>query len=147
MSARSFKHALSIVFSILLIFILFITAWRIPPVGIALGLIFLLFGVTATSYTIVSKNRKTYLEEKFSLYICIRNTCLEILAILFAMAIAGLIGHYLSITITGNIDSHPARLLTGIGIGILVGWAVGLFIKIASGRHIKIFVWQLEARL
>ena len=138
MPALPFKHLLSIVLTILLIFILFITAWRIPMVGIALGLIFLLFGVTATCYTIIGKNRKAYQEGDFSLSRCIRNTSLEILAVLFAMAIAGLIGHYLSVTITGNINGHPARLLTGIGIGILVGWAVGLFIRLASGRFIKV---------
>jgi hypothetical protein len=137
MPALPFKHILSIVLSIFLIFILFITAWRIPPVGIALGLIFLLFGVTATSYTIISKNRKAYQERRISFSLCIKNTCLEILAIVLAMVIAGLIGHYLSVSITGNINSDPARLLTGIGIGILVGWAVGLLIKLASARFVK----------
>ena len=33
MPARPFKHLLSITLSILLIFILFITAWQIPPGG------------------------------------------------------------------------------------------------------------------
>ena len=137
MPALPFKHLLSIVLSILLIFILFVTAWRIPMVGFALGLIFLLFGVTATCYTIIGKNRKAYQEGNLSLSICMRNTSLEILAILFAMATAGLIGHYLSAAITGNINDHPARLLIGIGIGILIGWAVGLLIKLASARFIR----------
>ena len=137
MPALPFKHLLSITLSILLIFIMFITAWRIPLVGIALGLIFISFGLSATCYTIINKNRKAYQKGKFSLTICMRNTSIEILAIVFAMVIAGLIGHYLSLAITGNINSHPVRLLTGIGIGILVGWAVGLPIKLASARFIR----------
>lgn len=137
MPALPFKHSLSIVLSILLIFTLFITSWRIPSVGMALGLIFLLFGLTATSYTIINKNRKAYQQGKIPLFLSIRNTCLEISAILLAMALAGLAGRYLSTIATGNIDSHPVKLVTGIGIGIVVGWAVGLFIKFASSRLIR----------
>jgi hypothetical protein len=134
MPALPFKHLLSIVLSILIIFTLFITSWRIPQVGMALGLIFLLFSLTATSYTIIKKNRKAYMEGKLSLFISIKNTGLEISAILFAMASAGLIGRYISTIATGNISSHPLKLITGVGIGILVGWGIGLLMKLASSR-------------
>ena len=137
MSALSFKHSLSIVISILLIFLLFLTAWRIPSAGLSLGLIFLLFGLTATSYTIINRNRKAYRQGKIPLSSSIRNTLLEIAAILLAMFLAGLAGRSLSEIAAGYISSHPARLIAGIGIGILVGWGIGLFMKFAASRLIK----------
>ncbi len=137
MPALSLKHIFSIIISILVIFTLFITAWRIPPVGTALGLMFLLFGLTATSYTIILKNRKSFLQGKISLSISIRNSCLEIAAVLLTMALAALAGQYLSKIVTENMNSRPIQLITGIGIGILVGWSIGLFIKFASSRLLR----------
>ncbi len=137
MPALSLKHILSIVLSILIIFTLFITAWQMPRVGTALGLIFLFFGLIATCYTIVHKNRKACQQGKIPLSVCIKNICLEIAAVLLTMALAGLAGRYLSIMATGNINSHPVKLITGIGIGILIGWAIGLLIKFVSGRFIR----------
>jgi hypothetical protein len=134
MPALPFKHFLSIVISILLIFAIFITAWRIPSVGMALGLIFLLFGLTATSYTILQKNRKACRQGKISQSVCIKNILLEISAILFTMVLAALAGRYLSRMATENMNSHPVKLIAGIGIGILIGWAIGLFIKFVSSR-------------
>jgi hypothetical protein len=137
MPARSITYPLSIIICFLLIISLLASIWVNQSVGITLALIFLLFGLTATSYTIINKNRKAYQQGKISLSISIKNTCLEILAILLAMVLAGLMGRYLSVVVMGNINSHPLKLLTGIGIGILVGWAIGLFIKIASSRIIR----------
>jgi hypothetical protein len=137
MPALPFKHSLSIVISVLLIFILFLTTWRIPSVGMTLSLIFLLFGLTAISYTIIQKNKRACQQGKIPLLVSIKNTCLEILAILLAMALAGLIGRSISIAATGNISSHPVKFITGIGVGLFVGCAVGLFIKQASSHFIK----------
>ena len=137
MPARSITYPLSIIISVLLILSLLASIWVNQAVGITLGLTFLLFCLVATSYTIIGKNRKTYQQGEVSLSISIRNTFLEISAILLAMALAGLTGRYLSTIATGNIGSHPLKLVTGIGIGILVGWAVGLFIKFASSRLIR----------
>ena len=138
MPARSISYPLSIIISVLLILSLLASIWINKSAGLTLGLIFLLFGLTATSYTIISKNRKAYRQEKISLSGSIKNTCLEISAILLTMALAGLAGRYLSTMATGNISSHPIKLITGIGIGILVGWAIGLLIRFVSGRLIRI---------
>jgi len=137
MPALPFKHSILIVLSVLLIFSLFITSWRIPSVGMALGLIFLLFSLIATGYTIIQKNRKACQQGKFPLSVSIKNTCLEIAAILLAMILSGLAGRYLSGIATSNMSGHLVKLTTGIGIGILVGWAIGLFIRLASSRFIR----------
>ncbi len=137
MPVPSIKYSLSIVLSVLLIFTLFITAWLIPELGVRLGLVFLLFGVVATSFTIFKKYRKIYQQGKLPLSICIRNSCLEIAAVLLTMILASLAGRYLSALATREISSTPQRLLTGIGVGLLAGWAVGLFVKQASVRLIR----------
>ena len=137
MPARSITYPLSIIISVLLIISLLASIWVNQAVGTTLGLIFLLFGLFATSYTIINKNRIAYQLGEIPLPLAIRNAILEISAILLAMAFAGLAGRYLSIIATGNMSSHPLKLVTGIGIGILVGWAIGLFIKFASSRLIR----------
>lgn len=137
MPVPSIKYSLSIVLSILLIFTLFITAWLVPSMGVRLGLIFLLFGLVATSYTIIRRYRKLYQQENLTLSICIRNSCLEIFAVLLAMLLASLVGRYLSALAGGTMRSTPQRLLTGIGIGLFAGWAVGLFVKQATGRLVR----------
>jgi hypothetical protein len=137
MPVPSIKYSLSIVLSILLIFTLFITAWLVPSLGIRLGLIFLLFGLVATGYTIIRKYRKSYQQGNLPLSTCIRNSGLEIAVVLLAMIMASVVGRYLSTLASGGMNSTPQRLLTGIGIGLLAGWAVGLFAKQATGRLIR----------
>ena len=137
MSARSITYPLSIVIAVLLILSLLAAIWLNTAAGLTLGFIFLLFVLAATSYTIVGKNRKAYQQGKIPLSLSIRNTCLEISAILLAMLLAGLAGRSLSLLATGNAASQPVTLIAGIGIGILVGWAIGLFIRSASRRFIR----------
>ena len=137
MPARSITYALSIIVAILMIFSLLGSKWANSTVGITLGLIYLLFGLAATSYTIIRKYRKAYLQGKIPRSILIRNTCLEIAAVLVAMVLAALSGRYLINMINGSISSTPAKLFTGIGLGLIAGWAIGLFIKFTSGRFIR----------
>jgi hypothetical protein len=137
MPARSITYPLSIIIAVLLILTLLATIWATPMVGTTLGLIFVLFGIATTSYTIVGKYRKAYLQEEISLSISIRNICLEIAAILFTIFLAALVGRYLGAFINGNVNSTPAKLITGIGLGLLAGWLVGLFLKLASSRFVR----------
>jgi hypothetical protein len=137
MPARSITYPLSILIAVLLILSLLASIWAAPTVGTTLGLIFLLFGITATSYTIIRKYRKAYLQDEIPFSISIRNICLEIAAILFAIFLAALVGRYLGGLINGNMNSTPARLIIGIGVGLLAGWVVGLFIRHASSRFVR----------
>jgi hypothetical protein len=138
MPALSFKHLLSIVISILIIFILFLTAWRLPAVGSALGLIFLSFGLAATGFSIVHKNRKACRQGRISPSTAIKNTLLELAAVLLTLVLAGMAGRALSGVLAGNIHSQPVKLVSVIGMGLLAGWAIGLAIKSVSGRFVKI---------
>jgi hypothetical protein len=136
MPAR-YYYPLSIIVVILVIFSLFATLGRSLATGLTLILIFLLFGLIATSYTIIQKNRKACRQGKISRSVCIKNIVLEISVILFTMVLAALAGRYLSRMATENMNSHPVKLIAGIGIGILIGWAIGLFIKFVSSRFIE----------
>jgi hypothetical protein len=136
MPVLPFKYSLFIVLSVLIIFTLLITS-QVSTAGIALSWIFLLFCLVATSYSIVKKHKKLYQLAKIPLSISIRNICLEIAAILLAMALAGVIGRYLSELASVAINNTLDEFITEIGIGLLAGWAIGLVIKNASGRLMK----------
>jgi hypothetical protein len=137
MPARSIKYPLSIIIAVLLIVTLLATVCVNATTGIVLTLIFLLFVLSATSFTIIQKNRNACQQGDISRSTSIKNTCLEISAVLFAMILAGLVGHFISTIVTGGINSTPAKLITGIAFGLLAGWTVGLFIKHASGRFVR----------
>ena len=136
MPAR-YIYPLSIIIAILVILLLLVAVATNFPTGITLVLIFILFVLSGTSYAILQKNKKAYQQGKITFSASRKNTVLEISAILLTMLLAGLAGRYLSGFLTGNMNSYPIKLITGIGIGILVGWAIGLFIKFASSRFLK----------
>ena len=137
MPARSIKYPLSIIIAVLLIVTLLATVWVNAKAGIVLTLIFLLFVLSATSYTIIQKNRNACQQGVISRSTSIKNTCLEISAVLLAMILAALVGRYLTVMLSGGINGTPVKLITGIGLGLLAGWIVGLFVKHASGRFIR----------
>jgi predicted Na+-dependent transporter len=137
MPARPITYTLSIIIAVLLILSLLTSTWTNISTVITPGLIFLLFGLSATSDTIVRKYRKAYQQERISLPKSIRNIFLEIAVILLAMLLAALAGHHLTRLVVGNMNVTPAKLITGIGLGLIAGWAVGLFAKYTSSRLIK----------
>src|SRR5262245_7112534 len=137
MPARFVTYSLATIIAVLLIVMLFVTVWANPTAGLTLGLIFFLFVLAATSYTIVIKNREAYRLGKITLATSIRNICLEIAAIMLAMILAGLIGRFISGMALGGMTNNPVRLITGIGIGLLVGWTIGLLIKRTCGHLVK----------
>ena len=53
------------------------------------------------------------------------------------MILAALVGRYLTVMLSGGINGTPVKLITGIGLGLLAGWIVGLFVKHTSGRFIR----------
>jgi hypothetical protein len=136
MPARYF-YPISIIIAVLVILSLLAAIGANLTTGIALGSIFLLFCLSATSYTIIGRYRTSYLHGKISLSIFIRNICFEISAILLAMFLAAVVGRYLTGAIAAGISNTPVKLFLGIGLGLIAGWAIGLFIKFASSRLIK----------
>ncbi len=136
MSVPSFKYLLSIGLSILLIITLLLPIWQ-QQVGTTLVWIFLLFCLISTIYMIVWKHTRTYRQGKITLSFLSRNICSEITTVLGAIVIAGIIAWYGSRAATGEFTSNPTKLIIGIGIGLLVGWAVGLFMNEVSAHFVK----------
>ena len=137
MSASFGKHNILTTVSLLLILALFVTAWFLPSTGIMLGMIFLLLGLGTSVYMTVKKHREAYLQGKISFSVMIRNSSLEITAVLLAMILAALLGKHLAGIATQQLGNDLAKLIAGIVIGLSVGMITGLLIKRASSYLVK----------
>jgi hypothetical protein len=131
------KHVISLTISLLFILALFLTARLFPPIGITLGIIVLLFGLVASAYMIIKKNREACLQGKILQSVAIRNTILEITGILLAMFLAGRIGRPLAEMVTGQIGHEIIRMIAGLITGLLAGAAIGILVKGASNRMVR----------
>ena len=138
MPARSITQTTVNIISVLSILSLFATIWARPSVGLTLGLILFLFILIAISTMTVRKYREAYHLGKIPLSTSYRNICFEIGAVLLAMNLAGLVGKYLSIIVAGEKTGNPAKLITIIGISLIAGWTIGLFVQRACSRLMKI---------
>ena len=137
MSTSIGKHIFSMTISLLLILALFLTARLYPSIGIPLGMIFLFFGLAATGYAIVKKNREAYVQSRLTRGTAIRNALLESTGILLAMVLAGAISGPIAEATAGPIRHEMTRMIAGIVIGLLAGTVIGALIKRASSRLVK----------
>lgn len=137
MPGLSIKYPHSILIASLLVLAVFLTAWRHLAAGVALGLIFLLFGLAATGYAMVKTYRSAYLRGEISLPLSIRNACLEIAGILLAMLLAALPGRSLAQAAAGFMENERMEMIAGIGIGLLVGILAGLLVQRGTRRLLK----------
>jgi ABC-type transport system involved in cytochrome bd biosynthesis fused ATPase/permease subunit len=127
---------------VLFLIILLILAWLFPPLGLLLGVIFLLFTLVIASFTIVRKHEEAYHRGEISRIVFIRNVILEILGILFTMAFASLLAKYLAEIATKQIYNDFIKFMAGLCLGLFVGLAVGVFIQ----RVLKKVVWLFLRR-
>jgi hypothetical protein len=125
---------LAIIFLPIILFILMVLY---PFLSVALGIICFLFGVIVISYSICKTNRESYLQGKISRLIFFRNSLIEIIGFLLALILAALIGKYLAVLGTRQIDHENARLLAGLVIGLLAGAVIGALVKGVSNRMVR----------
>ena len=92
---------------------------------------------TITVMVIFFKWLRQYKEGKITRTILVRNIFLEIIGILLAMTLAGLLGRYIAQIATVQIANELVKLIAGILIGLLVGMGVGLLVKRTWGRWLK----------
>jgi hypothetical protein len=121
------NQKLPLVISISLFLAFLASTLLFPSTGAMLGITFLLVSFGMASLIVVKRNRDAYLHGKITRTVFLRNTALEMLGILLAMGLAGLLGRYLSQAVTLPISHTLTRLVTGIIIGVLVGACVGWF--------------------
>ena len=131
------KHVISLSISLLFILALFLTARLFPPIGITLVIIFLLFGLVASAYMIIKKNKEDFQQGKLSKGMAIRNSLLEITGILLAMVLAGRIGRPLAEMVTGPIGHEILRMIAGLVTGLLAGAVIGALVKGVSNRMVR----------
>ena len=60
--------------------------------------------------------------------ILIPKIVLETIVILFLILVAGLLGNYIAVIATRQIDNDRTRFVVGIFVGLLVGITVGVFV-------------------
>jgi hypothetical protein len=131
------KHVISLSISLLFILALFLTARLFPPIGITLVIIFLLFGLVASAYMIIKKNREACQQGRLSMGMAFRNSLLEITGILLAMVLAGRIARPLAEMVTGPIGHEILRMIAGLVTGLLAGAVTGAVVKGVSNRMVR----------
>jgi len=128
------KHATLIPIAILLAVI---AVWQFPSVRLMFVMILLLFSVVRAIGSVVTKHREAYLQGKTTRVVFIRNVLFEIMGILVAMTLAGLLGIYIAQIVTQQISNDLIKFAVGITTGLLVGIGVGIVMQHIWGRLIK----------
>ena len=128
------KHSTLISIAILLAVI---AVWQFPSVRLMFVMILLLFSVLRAIGSVVTKHREAYLQGKTTRVVFIRNVLFEIIGILVAMTLAGLLGIYIAQIVTQQISNELIKFTTSIATGLLVGIGVGIIMQHIWGRFIK----------
>lgn len=123
--------------SCLFLLIFAIVVGRFSLIAPILGITFLLCSLAVGIVSIFKKHRQAYLESKTTRSVFARNVSIEILGILLAMVVAGLLGRYLAQITTAQIANEFTKLIAGIFIGLLAGTGIGILTTRTLGRILK----------
>jgi hypothetical protein len=88
-------------------------------------------------FSVLQKHKKLYREKSTSKIKMVGNILLEIIRILMAMLLAGLLGRYSAQITTQHISNDVLRFAAGITTGLVVGIGVGILMQYAWRRLIK----------
>ncbi len=121
----------------LLILVLILSVWFLPSATPALGIALIVVSLAIAVFSILIKHRTAYLQGRLTRTAFVRNTGLDVLGILLAMALAVLLGLYLAGIVTRMISNDSTRLIAGIAVCLLVGSGVGLFVNWTWRRLVK----------
>ena len=125
------------VLSIVLILMLFAVFFFVPGwAGVTAGIVFSL-SVAMTIFSVVQKQKNLFREKPTSGIKLVRNVLFEIIGILIAMVLAGLLGRYIAQVATQQISNDLIKFVVGIATGLLVGIGIGVVMQRISGRFIK----------
>jgi len=125
------------VLSIVLILLLFLVSLFAPGWAGATAGIVVLLSLGMAIYSVVQKQMRLHREKPIGRTRLILNILSEIIGITLAMAFAGLLGRYIAEIATGRISNDLAKLIAGIGIGLLVGICVGVLVRRTWGRFVS----------
>ena len=134
-SNRSYLPILSIALLLALIAIFFLVpAWAGTALSIAL--------ITSSAIAIfsaVQKQIQLFREKPTGRFRLVLNVLLEIMGILLAMVLAGLLGRYIAQLGTAQISSHLTKMVAGIMISLLAGMGMGILVTRTWGKLVKTF--------
>jgi FtsH-binding integral membrane protein len=122
---------------ILLLGVFLVCIWQFPFLAPELGITCLVFSLILVISAVFKKQKEAYLQGKISRRGFIRNVLLEIIGLIFVMAIAGLSGGYIVEITTVQIAHDIAKFIAGAVIGFLVGISVGFLLKRSWDRFVK----------
>jgi hypothetical protein len=87
--------------------------------------------------SLFKEQRVAYRQGNITRFVLVRNVALEIISILLAMTLAGLLGRFIAQIATEQINNNTTKLIAGILIGLLVGMGVGILVKRTCGQLLK----------
>jgi len=125
------------VLSIGLIFMLFAVFFFVPGWAVVTAEIVFSLSVAMMIFSVVQKQRNLYQENPTSGIKFARSILFEIIGILIAMALAGLLGRYIAQIVTQQLGNDLIKFAVGITTGLLVGIGVGIIMQHIWGRFIK----------
>jgi hypothetical protein len=125
-------------FLLILLFMSMVVAlWKFPLATPIIAIAFLLVGVVVAISAIIKKHRESYHQGKITLGVFVRNVSVEVLGILLAVALAGLLGRFIAQMALEQIHHDSIKLIGGIIIGMLAGMSIGVLVKRTWGRLVK----------
>jgi len=132
-SIPSYLSILCIALLLALIAIFFLAPpWAATAVRIAL-----IISSAIAIFSAVQKQIQLFREKPTGLVKLVLNVLLEIMGILLAMVLAGLLGRYIVQLGTAQISNALTKMVAGIVISLLAGMAIGTLVTRTWGRLIK----------
>ena len=132
-SIRSYLSILCIALLLALIAIFFLApAWAATAVRIAL-----IISSAIAIFSAVQKQIQLFREKPTSRVKLVLNVLLEIIGILLAVLLAGLLGRYIAQLGTAQISNALIKLVAGIMISLMAGMGMGILVTRTWGRLVK----------
>lgn len=110
-----------------------VLAWLFPASRLIIEITFLLTSFVTAVWVAVAKNRDLYRKGRLTRRLFVRNTILDISAILLAMALAGLLARTIVPISIGQMGDNLLKIIAGIVVGLSIGFGVGVFMKRIRG--------------
>ena len=123
---------------ILIMVVTLLLLWKIPVATPILAIAIVIFSLATAILTVFKKNRKAYLQSRITRGVFARNILVEILGVLLAMTLAGLLGRYLAQLAIAKITNEVIKLIASIVIGLLAGMGVGFATNRTWGQLLKL---------
>jgi hypothetical protein len=122
---------IALLLALIAIFFL-VPAWAGTALSIAL--------ITSSAIAIfsaVQKQIQLFREKPTGRFKLVLNVLLEIMGILLAMVLAGLLGRYIAQLGTAQISNHLTKMVAGIMISLLAGMGMGILVTRTWGKLVK----------